>query len=278
MSPNDVQTADFAPGDQRAKSFSWDGFTLHTIRSADHPFFAQAFEALWNQFAPACEMEEKQVIEARLRRWQTPHGGGDLIRYELLLVKKDGELAAVRDHAVIIPERPEHFSAMLHLSHNLVFPAFRRTGLAGWMRAFPVASARMLLDEMNRASDLPIVLVAEMEPPDPEQEETMIRLKAYEKAGFLKGDPARVAYLQPDFRSTDKIDRSGVEPVPMQIVLRITGRESAREMSLDMLRSLLESLYGMFALEFRPADLAVAKTCMEKLSGDFISLVPPTAP
>ena len=124
-----------------------------------------------------------------------------------MLLKSQGKLAAVRDHTAIVRSGQEE--AIVHLSHNLIAPEWRRSGLAGWLRALPIQSARNCLAEQGRSLDSPIILVGEMKTLDPADPASYTRLKAYEKAGYLLIDPRRVPYLQPDFRAPAEIDLTG---------------------------------------------------------------------
>lgn len=288
MTPSDLEPSDFAPGDREKVAFDWGEFSLSVIRTADDPKLPEGYDALWKEFSPAGEMEPRTTIESRLRRGEQGTPTLRAVRYEMMLVHFRGQLAAVRDHTVVVPKGNGEFSGMVHLSHNLVFPEWRRSGLAAWMRAFPVASARRMVARLNpdppsgirpEIASGPLVLLAEMEAPNPSMESTIVRLKAYEKAGYLKVDPARIGYLQPDFRPFSEIESSEVVPVPMQILLRIVGRETDSSISCDLLLALLQTLYDMYELEMRPHHIAVARRCMEDLrvTPTPVSLLKPTA-
>jgi hypothetical protein len=159
---------------------------------------------------------------------------------------------------------------VVHLSHVWVDPAWRRTGLAGWLRALPVGSARAFGDR--------IVLVAEMEHETPQ---TAGRLKAYGKAGFRKPDPARVPYLQPDFRSDAAIAASGgvFQSLPFPLVLRRVGRESETRISGGELRGLVEALYAMFERDFGPARLEPCREALARFptETEWVDLLPPAS-
>ena len=125
----------------------------------------------------------------------------------------------------------------------------------------------------------PIALVGEMEFPDPSNEPRTIRLTAYERAGYNKVDPARVPYLQPDFRYPDEIDASGgPRPLPLSLLVRLVGDEARETISADEVCGIIESLYRMYAVEFRAADMAVVFANLERFPrGDIpIPLIPPT--
>jgi GNAT superfamily N-acetyltransferase len=233
-------TADLAPGDAKSAALDLAAFEVRRIRAFDDPCFEAAYAPLWEEFGAKNEMERRETLAARFRL-------APAMIYEMVLVRKDGVFAGVRDHTVI----PTEGTAVVHLSHNLVAPDFRRAGLAGWMRAFPVAAAREL------CPGAPITLLAEMEYNDGSDAERAIRLRAYEKAGFLKVDPARVHYHQPDFRAPAQIDTSGgPRPMPFQLLIRRVGREDERVLSGAELRRLVRALYAMYGAQFRPQDMA----------------------
>ena len=187
-----LQTSDLAPGDTRSASLDFDSFDVRTIRSTRDEWFEPAYQALWNEFGAKNEMERRETLEARFNL--TPS-----MVYEMVLVRKAGELAAVRHHTIV----PSAGEVVVLLSDNLVMPQVRRTGLAGWMRALPVVNARQL-----SPGDF-VTLAGEMEYDDGSDPDRGIRLKAYEKAGFLKIDPTVVRYHQPDFRAPEVIDQTG---------------------------------------------------------------------
>jgi hypothetical protein len=93
-----------------------------------------------------------------------------------------------------------------------------------------------------------VTLVAEMEHPDGVTPAVLARLRSYERAGFHKIDPRRVAYAQPDFRPADEIDRSTVQPLPLALVIRRVGREHEQTVAPVEVRRIVSALYGMFAV------------------------------
>jgi len=240
-----------APGDRDSLLGDWADVELHRIASPDDPFFQAAYDALWHEFGEAGEMESVGVICQRME-WAREEPLR--LRYHLDLVIAGGKLAAVRDHTIILREGVA--GAVVHLSHNLVVPAWRRSGLAGWMRALPVRDARAHLAAAGRAPAEPVVLAGEMEPLDERHTPTATRLMAYTRAGFLTIDPARAPYLQPDFRPPDVIDASGgPRPVPLELVIRRVGRETETEIPAEEARGVALSLYAMYARGFRAADM-----------------------
>jgi hypothetical protein len=251
--------ADLAPGDAKSGSMDWTPFEIHRIRSTRDPLFDIAYQALWDEFGAAHEMEQRDVLERRFAWDAARPTDGYALLYEMILVRlrDKGQLAAVRDHVVIAradPTSPPR--AVVFLSHNLVAPEFRRSGLAGWMRAFPVQTARACLAAAALPADAPITLVGEMEPLTPDGPTgVLVRLKAYEKAGFRK--VGRIAYEQPDFRSPAAIDATGgPRPLPMNLLVRRVGREHETTITGGEVRDVVELLYHMYARAFRARDMA----------------------
>ena len=254
---------DLAPGDARSAELDLSAFEIHRIRALDDPHFEEAYALLWTEFGWKNEMERRETLALRFSR--APE-----IRYEIILVEKDGVFAAVRDHTVIAADG----ETVVHLSHNLVAPDFRRSGLAGWMRALPIATAR------DFAPGLPITLVAEMEYDDAADAASVIRLRAYEKGGFRKVDPRAVDYHQPDFRAPAAIDAGGgPQPVPFQLCVRRVGDEDAAAITGAQLRRIVAALYRNYGSQFRPQDMAHPALDLARYPADdaVIPLLPPTA-
>lgn len=274
---------DFSPGDRGKTGPDWSQLELHRILSAEHPLFSVAYGLLWEQFGAASEMEERGVIAHRLQHRGEEHGvgaglnsgqAGDRTFYEMDLVLAEGQPAAVRDHTVILPGGRGPFAAIVHLSHNLVLPAWRRSGLAAWMRALPVLAARECLgqvlktDQAASVPEGPIVLAAEMEPLDASDPARMIRLKAYEAAGFRKVNPAQLTFYQPDFRPAAEIQADRVRPLPLHLIVRWCGCEDATTLTGAQALAIVEALYGMYRRELPPAEVAVARAAIAPLADD----------
>ncbi|MBM3848406.1 MAG: hypothetical protein FJ405_19240 [Verrucomicrobia bacterium] len=249
---------DLAPGDRRI--LPWDSSTLtcHRITSPQHPWFRPAYDRLWATFGAADEMETQEVILRRLTREpmrETPSGA--LLHYELAAAEAQGCLVATRDHTIIVPD-PEHMPGfvVIHMSHILVEPHWRRTGLAAWMRALPLQTARRVLGSLGWKNEPDIILAAEMEPEDG-SDARAIRLKAYGKAGFCRVPPEHLPYRQPDFRSAAVIDQTGgPRPLPFLLLLRRVGKEDASHVESEELRRVVKALYSMYAEGFRPQDMS----------------------
>ena len=262
--PESPALDDLAPGDVRARGVDLCQFNCHRIRAIEHPAFERAYAALWAEFGAKDEMEQRDTLAARFRL-------APRMVYEMVLLEQAGEIAAVRDHTTIPSE--DGSVAIVHLSHNLVAPSFRRSGVAGWMRAFPVCLAREV------APGAAITLVAEMEYLQASDPSRLLRLQAYEKAGFLKIDPRVVHYHQPDFRPPEVIDATGgPQPPAFQLLVRRVGREGEGEIYGAEVRQIVQALYRMYGAQFRPQDMAHPALSLETypLPEARLRLLPPT--
>jgi GNAT superfamily N-acetyltransferase len=231
-------------------------FDVIRIHSENDPVFEEGFLKLDEEFGHEGYLEAPEVLARRLAWDPSKPRDAIALLYEMILVRRDGAFAGVRDHTAIVPLASPHRAAVVHLSHNLVAPEWRRSGLAGWLRAFPLATARDCLRGCGGTGAEPATLVGEMEEYDPVDAKRVIRLKAYEKAGFLKVDPARIHYRQPDFRDPEVIDASGgPKPIPLCLIVRRAGREQEAFITGAEVRHLVTALYGMYAAEFRARDM-----------------------
>jgi GNAT superfamily N-acetyltransferase len=271
---------DLAPGDRGAAAFDWSELTIRRVGGAGDADFAPAYDRLWAEFGPRGEMERREVIAARLAWDPARPAGGAALLYELVVVRRTGTIVALRDHTAVVlldaRGRPRPGPTVVHLSHVLVEPAERRSGLAAWLRALPLAAARRCARAAGRTGDPAVVLVAEMEHPAPA---ALARLRAYERAGFRKLDPAAAPYAQPDFRPPDVLAVVPPEPVPLALVLRRVGREDEAVMPAAEVRTVVESLYAVYEIHVPAAALdplraaAAAWTARQPA----FRLLPPTA-
>ena len=116
--------ADLSPGDVRSLQRDWSGIELHSIESADDPAFDAAFGALWAEFGANSEVEQPTVLSRRLLWDGCQQVNGCALRYRLILLRSGTKFAAVRDHTAIVREGIA--GVIVHLSHNLVAPEWRR--------------------------------------------------------------------------------------------------------------------------------------------------------
>jgi len=280
LGPFQPYARDLAPGDRGVLDASWDAFTLEALCSPDQPSFEEAFSRLWSEFAPRGEIEQREVLEQRFA-WDPRRPLGDAaMLYEMLVVRRDGEIVAIRDHTAIATRsvfertsgpddgateqadgsrlRAPGTDVIVHLSHVLVEPSMRGRGLASWLRALPIETARRCL-ELARCGPLAasgagepcITLVAEMEHDDGVTPAVVARLRSYAKAGFRVVDPQRVPYSQPDFRPVVEIDRTQPQPLPLCLVVRRVGREHEDTIRGAELRAIVAALHSVFAVHVR---------------------------
>lgn len=271
---------DLSPGDRRRVPLDPSELTLCPIHGVDQPEFEVAYGLLWTEFGALHEMESREVIRDRLSWRPVRAVDGRWFRYELVLVQRGNQPIAVRDHVAIVAPDSNSVRCVVHLSHVWVDPAWRRTGLAAWLRALPLQTARQALVSSGHSTESPITLVAEMEHPDNSVEARQIRLNAYEKAGFLKLDPAVVPYHQPDFRPPADIDASGgPQPLPFGLIVRRVGREHETQLARGEALQLVDCLYRMYGLGFRARDMApLWDRQKEWAKGEgFVGLLPPSA-
>ncbi|HZJ17535.1 MAG TPA: hypothetical protein VFD27_20955 [Chthoniobacteraceae bacterium] len=258
--------SDLAPGDLRSAALDLSAFQFDRIRAFDDPLFESGYAQLWAAFGASNEMERRETLALRFSL-------APRLLYEMILVRRDGEFVAVRDHTAI--RTRDGAQAVVHLSHNLVAPAARRTGLAGWLRGLPIQTAR----ECLAGEDGPITLVAEMEYDDRRDPDRTIRLRAYEKAGFVKIDPRFVDYHQPDFRAPAEIDATGgPRPVRFQLLIRRVAREEERMITGLEVRAFVQALYDIYGPQFRPQDMTHPLLDVARLPEPevVVALIPPT--
>lgn len=281
MRPVELIAADLAPGDARAAAMDWSGLRIEAIRTPSHPLFTVVYERLRHEFGPRGEIERRAVIADRLawdpRRPIDQHA----MLYELLAVMRGDELVAMRDHTAIArcPARPDAGSSevIVHLSHSLVEPALRGSGMAAWLRALPLRTARACAVAAGRRAEATITLVAEMEPADGVSPARIARLRSYERAGFLKIDPRAIHYAQPDFRVAAEIDATGPRPVTLDLIVRRVGRERERTLSGAEARASASALYAMFGVHIGREHMAPLWTRLAQGAGDdeAVQLLPP---
>ena len=175
--------------------------------------------------------------------------------------------------------RPAAGPLVVHLSHAFVEPAHRGRGLAAWLRALPLQTARRCAAAAGSAPGAAIVLAAEMEAPDPAQPERMPGLRSYERAGFRKVDPAAAPYAQPDFRAPEALVRATPRPVPLGLVLRRVGSEDETTMPAAELAAIVEAIYTVYGVHVPAAALDPLRAAAKHWTArqPRFRLLPPTA-
>lgn len=276
--PAFIKPGDLAPGDLVPHKDLPEDIELCRIESSDDPLFEAAYQLLEEEFGVANEIEVRDVLIDRLS-WRADQTDldGFAMRYELLVLKVAGEIAAVRDHSAIVSKG----EVTVHLSHVLVVPAFRRSGLATVLRTLPVDFARRTAVEVG-LPDAPVTLFCEMDPLDHSIPANKIRRISYEKAGFLT-IPAWHGYLQPDFRAVALIDADpvGPEPVPLDLLFRRVNREKEIELSGKESMDHIERIYQMYGRSFQAKHMAPCLrwfTEFKSLCPEVWPLLPPSDP
>jgi GNAT superfamily N-acetyltransferase len=229
------------------------GFSVAQIRSADEPGFDAAWGALNDEFGPRGEIERREVVA----RWLENPGGygaaGLRVTYYLVAVyDADGQLAAARDHHVVVDA--ERKTVTVYLAHTVVLPAHRRKGIARELRRLARLHGEYAAEAAGIESPK-VTLAAEMEPFDPNNIESATRLIAYGKDGFAAIDPARILYRQPDFG--DPQTRIGnARSIPLLAIVRRIGKEGESALGRDEAEDFVRHLYAVFATHCRASDLA----------------------
>ncbi|MBM4366393.1 MAG: hypothetical protein FJ102_09255 [Deltaproteobacteria bacterium] len=168
------------------------------IRDADSAEFHDAYALLDGFFGPLGELEDREVLARFVRERVLDYGGDAEGTYHLVGAWDGDRLVGVRDCYVDVDRRAG--LSLVALSHSLVVPEWRRSGLAAVFRALPMTLARAAHRERYGRS-FPTMVAAEMEPVSEEVPECTVRLVAYGKSGFSVLDPRRFRYSQPDFRA-----------------------------------------------------------------------------
>lgn len=247
---------DLAPGDRRSAGLDWSGLALALIDDSRHPLFERCYRRLWDEFGARGEMERLDVIEARLGWGRRSPVADRILLYEMIAIDSDEGLAAVRDHTAIVSSDGEGGAvAVVHLSHVWVDARWRGTGLAAWLRALPIQTARRAAAIGGWGEPGRVTLVAEMEAMQSNDPMSHARLRAYERAGFTKVDTDSVSYLQPDFRSPAQIDATELQPVPLSLIVRRVGLEYETHISGGEVVAIVSALYSMFAVHTEPRHM-----------------------
>ncbi|AKT36975.1 hypothetical protein [Chondromyces crocatus] len=276
IAPDDVPKTD--GGDKTRAAL--ERFALEA--AADAAAFDEGYHALNAVFGPRGEIERAEV----LHRWSSgprfpPEAWPARIQssYHMVLARdrtQQGALAGVRDCFVTLDLAARRCVALL--SHTLVLPPYRRSGLAALLRAAPVGLCRQALTAAGLdPSTSEIILFAEMEPAVAEEPDTIIRLLAYGRAGFSVIPPALFPYVQPDFRDLVTL---GVPPAPIPLlaVIRQVGEETRRTIPRARAEGCLRQIHAIHACDNRPEDIQAFQDhtarALSRASGKEIPLLP----
>ncbi|MBN2069274.1 MAG: hypothetical protein JW739_06525 [Opitutales bacterium] len=263
--PTFIRTEDLAPGDTRPHPDLPTDLKLVPVTDPESSEFELGFRLLNNYFGSAGEMESRDVIAGRLNLKPEKPVNGHHMLYQLMLLYSGNECVGLRDHTAIL--RDDFSDVVVHLSHVLVVPKWRRKGLSAILRTLPVITAHECAQRAGKP-EAPITLFCEMEPLDLSIPANKIRRISYEKAGF-KAIGSTLNYIQPDFRDPQTIDADpeGSKPIPFDFLLRRVGRESDNTVAAREVISNVELIYAMYAESFRDKDM---EPCFTWLS-DFCS-------
>ncbi len=242
---------DIAPGENPSKvRDALARFRLIDVRDDDA--FARGYEALERQFGPVDELERREVLQAWQRGLYTDVAARLTAAYHMNLVFDGDTLAAARDHFSIVDQ--DTGAVVAFLSHSLVLPSFRRSGVAALLRSLPAAHARLdaaaLGVSLTEAS-----LLSEMEMYEPERTETLVRLSAYGRGGFRVVPPWCVPYAQPDFRDVAGL-RLQARPVPMMLLVRQVRHEDRTTIAPQRARRLVDALAVVHRVTVDAAQIA----------------------
>ncbi len=223
MSSTLVDLADVSPLDAPKLREALTQVRLEEIRDADSPAFHAAYDMLAACFFDRGELEDRDHLAAFVRQPRIVYDRTLEGTYHLIAAFDGDTLVGVRDCYVDLDL--EQGLCVVALAHSYVDPAWRRRGLAAALRTCPLTLARRTL-EHGFGRLLPTLVVAEMEPADPNDPATVVRLMAYGRSGFSVLDPRRVPYSQPEFRDLPEASHTGI---PLLGVVRTLGVEGSPE-------------------------------------------------
>jgi hypothetical protein len=246
------ETGDFGPDEDLAKVASAQArFTSEEVR--DPASFDLGYRLLDAEFGARNELERRDVLQRWFERGSlNPPDARIQARYHMLLVRDaDGRVVAVRDAFTALDASSRRVVALM--SHSLVLPPWRRTGVAALIRAAPVVFSRGHARSAGLAS-VETQLVVEMEPVDPVDRATVIRLVSYARAGFRLVPPWIAPYAQPDFRDTASL---GIpyQPIPFLLLVRQVGEEEREDLSWERLVAALDHLAAIHGPSIDAAQL-----------------------
>lgn len=247
---------DLAPAERTSRIEELLG-RVRLVDVSDPADFDEGYRLLDAQFGPVNEIERREILERWLsERSLSPKGARIKAFYRMLLVRDlRGQTLAVRDSFSAVD--PAEGRSVALMSHSLVLPEHRRSGLGALLRAAPVSTARE--DAHKLGIERPeILLVAEMELARPGQTETLVRLAAYEKGGFRVVPPRLLPYAQPDFRDLVALGVSPV-PIPFLLLVRQVGEEDKPTISARRAIALIDALDAIHGPSVGPEQLALIR-------------------
>ncbi len=222
LDPADVATAERNKVDETLARVR-----LELIEDPDSPAFDQAYRMMDGFFGPRGELESREAIAGFVAKPHIEYDCGAIGEYRLLAAWQGDTMVGVRDCYVDVDA--DAGVCLVALSHSYVVPDERRSGLAAVLRAVAASIGRRVLTERGLVGDrAPELLVAaEMDPVDPMDPITIVRLLAYGRSGFSVLDPRRLPYSQPDFRMPEGAAHTALPLLP---VVRWVGHPDPRSL------------------------------------------------
>jgi hypothetical protein len=205
--PLPLAPEDFTAPERARASALGDAIRLEELHDPDAPAFDAAYRLMDAFFGARGEVEPRHVLAGFLRDGWIRYNEQAEGSYHLVTAWHGDDLVGVRDCYVDLDHGQQ--ISLVALSHVIVAPAWRRSGVAALLRTAPVALARRA-QERRGGGRWPTLVAAEMEPFDTHDHDSVSRLIAYGRAGFHVFDPQRFRYSQPDFRCLPGAAHTGI--------------------------------------------------------------------
>ncbi|MCB9686347.1 MAG: hypothetical protein H6738_15170 [Alphaproteobacteria bacterium] len=210
----------------------------HRLECVDGDRFDETYDFMAACFGPLGEIEPREVLRAEI---ETPRFHGQVgIDYQLVrVVDLEGELVAVIDGRYAFGP-----DLILGLGSNITTdPARRGDGVGAAVDLstrlpFLARSAARL----GRSPDLPCVIVADLDPYDPDVPESLARMRLWGRCGWTVIPPAALPFA---LLGQADPDRPGELLGPTPNLLMARGPEATRLTSLP--RSVLRSMVDLLA-------------------------------
>lgn len=249
--PGDIPASE---GEDKVRT-ALERFTIAPVRDA--AAFSVGFGLLDAQFGPTGEIERRETLEKWLAAGSLSRPEAAIhARYHMLLAHDGDRVAGVRDCFVTVD--PVAKRVVVLLSHSLVLPEWRRTGLAALLRGAPAVLAREDAAK-DGISDPEILLAAEMEMVEPHDRSSVIRYLAYGRAGFGAISPTILPYAQPDFRDLDALKITEPRPLPFVAMVRQVGEEGRADIPRERVIAVVHHFQAVHASHCKAEHLAVIR-------------------
>jgi GNAT superfamily N-acetyltransferase len=245
--PLSVDPQDLAPREQDRVAAALARVRLHELHDPGSAAFAAAYAMLAEHFLAAGELEDRDHLAHLVAAPALQYAPGVAGTYHMIAAWAGDRLVGVRDCYIDI-DRVAGL-CLVALSHICVAPDWRRTGLAAALRGLPLGLARRAVHAAV-GRPLPTLVVAEMEPADPDDPATVVRLLAYGRSGFAVLDPRRVRYSQPEFR---ELPNPAHTALPLLAVVRTAHLDGPPDLVPEPLAEAFPRLFHVVHRTFLPA-------------------------